>query len=53
MCVGQRGEIAQPVFHCCDKISEKINLKEERFTLAQGFGGVSPWSLGSVISGPV
>jgi hypothetical protein len=35
-------------FHCYAKISEKINLKEERLTLAFGF---SPWSLASVTFG--
>jgi hypothetical protein len=30
---------------------EKRNLKEERFVLVQGFRGLDPWSLGSVVSG--
>jgi hypothetical protein len=33
--------------------SGKVNLKEERFSLACGFRGFSTWSLGSVFSGPV
>lgn len=31
--------MCQSVFHCCDKALEKINSKEERFTLAPGFRG--------------
>jgi hypothetical protein len=40
-------------FHHCVNIPEKISFKEERFILAQGFRGSNPWSLGSVVSGPV
>jgi hypothetical protein len=31
---------------------EEISLKEERFILSDSFGGFSPWSLGSIVSGP-
>jgi hypothetical protein len=39
-------------FHHCDRRAEKTNLKEERFILAHGFGGFSPWLLDSIVSGP-
>lgn len=35
-----------------DKITEKINLKEERFILASGLRGPSLWSLGPYLSEP-
>jgi hypothetical protein len=37
------------VFCCYDKISEKINLKEDRSILPQGFRSFAPWSLGSIV----
>jgi hypothetical protein len=37
-------------FHHCDKIPEKINLKEERLILTDNIRGFSTWSLGSVVS---
>jgi hypothetical protein len=36
--------------HGCDKITEKINIKEERFILAHSFRGFHPWLLGSIVS---
>lgn len=36
-------------FHHCDKLPKKINLTEERFILAEGSKGFSPWSAGSVL----
>lgn len=35
-----------------DKITKKINLKEERFILASGLRGPSLWSLGPYLSEP-
>jgi hypothetical protein len=32
---------------------KKINLNKERFILGYGITGFSPWSLGSIVSGPV
>jgi hypothetical protein len=32
---------------------ENINLKKKRFTLAHGFRTFCPWSLGSIVPGPV
>jgi hypothetical protein len=37
------------LFHHCDKIPVKDNLKKERFILAHGFRHFSP--LGSIVSG--
>ena len=35
-------------FPRCDKIAEKINLKDKRFILAHGFRGFSPWLTDSI-----
>jgi hypothetical protein len=37
-------------FHCCNKIPDMVNLKEERFILAH-FRGFSSGSLDSIVSG--
>jgi hypothetical protein len=33
-------------YHQCDKIPDRNNLREERFVVAHGFRGFSPWLLG-------
>lgn len=39
-------------FGCCDKTSGKINLKEEGFVLAHGFGGLSSGLLAQLLFRP-
>lgn len=43
-----QGKRIGAAFRHCDKIAEKINLKEKKT-----FYDSSPWSLVSVVSGPV
>jgi hypothetical protein len=45
--------LCKSIFHHCDKISEINNLREDRFILAHGFRGFSPWLAGSIALRPV
>jgi hypothetical protein len=51
--LGGKASLNKRPFCHYENISEKNNLREERFLLADGFRGFSPLSAGSIVSGPV